>query len=249
MFDHLKILRRYAAAYLTFLVLLLPGPEISAAEPFRVFVPSGEGLHPAVLLVSGCSGFVAMNGVNLYEERAAELQAAGYFVVFVDYLGRRNLENCRSQMSFAQVGKDILEAAAWARAQPGVDGARISAIGWSYGGGGIIAALAAMPPGTPPLAKMVLYYPACREALPWSVTGVSVLMRLGAIDEVAPPALCDPVVKAASPDSLRAITYPDARHAFDLRSLPERAQYQFGTIGYNAEAANRSWATTIEFLK
>jgi hypothetical protein len=49
-------------------------------------------------------------------------------------------------------------------------------------------------------------------------------MYLGAIDEVAPPALCDGIVKGAPPDRLRAITYPNARHAFDLRSLPERAQ-------------------------
>jgi len=94
-----------------------------------------------------------------------------------------------------------------------------------------------------------MYYPACRETQPWSVSGVSALMHLGAIDEVAPPGLCDTVVKEAPPNSLRAITYPDARHAFDVRSLPERAQYQFGTIGYNAEAANRSWATTVEFLR
>ena len=248
-FDDLKILRRFAAAYLSLLVLLLLGHTIAAAEPFRVLTPSGGGSHPAVLLVSGCSGFTAFDGVNLYDERAAELQAAGYVVVFVDYLGRRNLKNCRGAISVAEVGKDILEAATWARGQPGVDAARISAIGWSFGGGGVIAALAAMPPGAPALAKAVMYYPACRETQPWSVSGVSALMHLGAIDEVAPPGLCDTVVKEAPPNSLRAITYPDARHAFDVRSLPERAQYQFGTIGYNAEAANRSWATTVEFLR
>jgi len=230
------------------LALALPA-RISSAEPFRVLMPSGASRHSAVLLVSGCSGFISFNGVNLYEERAAELQAAGYVVVFVDYLGRRNLQNCRGQISSAQVGADILEAAAWARARPDVDAGRISAIGWSYGGGGVIAALMAMPPGAPAFTKAVMYYPDCRAARPWSVAGVSALIHLGAIDEVAPPALCDGVVKGAAQNALRAVTYPNARHAFDLRSLPERAQYQFGTIGYNAEAAQASWATTIGFLK
>jgi dienelactone hydrolase len=91
--------------------------------------------------------------------------------------------------------------------------------------------------GAPAFAKAVMYYPDCRGAVPWAVTTVSAMVHLGAIDEVAPP------------DRLRAITYPNARHAFDLRSLPERTQYQFGTIGYNAEAAQASWATTVAFLK
>jgi dienelactone hydrolase len=247
-FDRLQPSAGMAAAFAALLASALPA-QTSAAEPVRLLTPSGASRHPAVLLVSGCSGFIAFNGVNLYEERAAELQAAGYVVVFVDYLGRRNLKNCSGQVSRIQVGQDILEAAAWARTRPDVDPTRISAIGWSYGGGGVIAALTAMPPGAPAFSKAVMYYPDCRGAVPWSVTAVSAVMYLGAIDEVAPPALCDGIVKGAPPDRLRAITYPNARHAFDLRSLPERAQYQFGTIGYNAEAAQASWASTVAFLK
>jgi dienelactone hydrolase len=247
-FDRLRPSPRMAAACAAVLSLALP-VQTSAAEPFRLLTLSGASPHPAVLLVSGCSGFIAVNGVNLYEERAAELQAAGYVVVFVDYLGRRNLKNCSGQISRVQLGQDILEAAAWVCARPDVDPARISAIGWSYGGAGVIAALTAMPPGAPAFAKAVMYYPDCRGAVPWAVTTVSAMVHLGAIDEVAPPALCDGIIKRAPPDRLRAITYPNARHAFDLRSLPERTQYQFGTIGYNAEAAQASWATTVAFLK
>jgi dienelactone hydrolase len=145
-FDRLQPSAGMAAAFAALLASALPA-QTSAAEPFRLLTPSGASRHPAVLLVSGCSGFIAVNGVNLYEERAAELQAAGYVVVFVDYLGRRNLKNCSGQVSRIQVGQDILEAAAWMRARPNVDPARISAIGWSYGGGGVIAALTAMPLG------------------------------------------------------------------------------------------------------
>lgn len=199
--------------------------------------------------MSGCSGFIAFNGVNLYEERAAELQAAGYLVVFVDYLGRRNMTECAGHISQVQVGLDILEAATWSRGQTGVDSGRISVIGWSFGGGGVLTALKSMPAGSPTLTKAVMYYPVCSGATPWSAMGVSALMLLGAIDEVAPPALCDPVVRGEPPNSLRTIVYPNARHGFDLRSLPERTQYGFGTIGYNAEAAKASWATVLEFLK
>ena len=74
-------------------------------------------------------------------------------------------------------------------------------------------------------------------------------MLMGASDDVARPALCDTVVKGAPPNALRSILYPDALHAFDVRSLPERAKYPFGTLGYNADAAKASWVTVLDFLK
>jgi len=230
-----------AAALVTSLTL--------AAEPLHVLAPSGSTSNPAVLLVPGCSGFVARNGINHYEERASELQAAGYFVVFVDYLGRRNLTDCAGgrNVSQTEVAADILEAAQWIKDQPHVAIDKVFAIGWSYGGGGILAALAAMPTGQPILARAVTYYPDCRGAKPWSSAGVTTLMLMGAIDEVAIPALCDRVIKGVPSTNLRAIVYTNARHGFDMRSLPERTE--FGRLGYNPEAAKASWTAVLEFLR
>jgi len=220
-----------------------------AAEPLRVLLPSGDSSHPAVLLVPGCSGFVARNGINHYEERARELQAAGYVVVFVDYLGPRQLTDCAGgrNVSQAEVAADILAAARWSKEQPYVAADKIFAIGWSYGGGGVLAALTAMPPGQPLLARAVTYYPDCRGAMPWSSTGVTTLMLMGARDEVAIPALCEPVIKGVSATTLRTVLYPNARHGFDMRSLPERSE--FGRLGYNADAAKASWTAVLEFLR
>jgi dienelactone hydrolase len=240
-----SLVQRFALCT-AFLAPLLWGREALATEPYGVLSPSGSAPHPAVLLVPGCSGFGAVNGVNLYDERGGELQAAGCVVVFVDYLGR--FSNC-GHVSHAQVGEDIIEAVTWARAQAGVDPGRISVIGWSYGGGGVLAALRAVPSGPQMLAKAVMYYPDCRGETPWSAAGIAALLLLGANDDVARPAVCDPVVEGAPPNTLRAVSYPDALHAFDMRGLPERTKYPFGTIGYNAEAANASWATVLDFLK
>jgi dienelactone hydrolase len=229
------------------LLALTPcGNATFAAETYRTLSPPGAAPHPAVLLVPGCSGFTAANGVDLYEERAAELQAAGYFVVFATYLDR--FSNC-GHVSHAQAGEIILDAADWTRDQPGVDARRISVIAWSYGGGGVLAALRSMSAGTPVLAKAVLYYPDCRGETPWTASGVSALMLMGAADDVARPAACDAVVKGAPANTLRTVLYPDVLHAFDSRGLPERAEYPFGTIGYNAEAARASWATVLDFLR
>jgi dienelactone hydrolase len=232
-----------------FLTAALAASVTLAAEPFRVLAPSGGTPNPAILLVPGCSGFVSRNGINHYEERASELKAAGYFVVFVDYLVRRNLTDCAGgrNVSHAEVAADILEAAQWINGQAHVATDKVFAIGWSYGGGGLLAALAAMPPGNPILARAVAYYPDCRGAKPWSSADVATLMLLGAIDEVAIPSLCDGVIKGVPFNNLRVIVYPNARHGFDIRSLPERTE--FGRLGHNPQAAEASWTAVLEFLR
>ena len=220
-----------------------------AGEPHRVLSPSTGGPHPVVLLVPGCSGFVAHNGFNSYQARADQLQAAGYVVVFVDYLAPRKLTDCAGgrDVSHAEIAKDILEAALWAKTQPSVAPGKIYAIGWSYGAGGVLSGLSSRPPGPPALTKAVLYYPDCRRAAAWTSPGISVLLLMGSVDRVALPALCDEVIKNAPHDSVRAISYPNARHAFDMQGLPERTDY--GGTGYNAEAAQASWAVALEFLR
>jgi dienelactone hydrolase len=219
---------------------------LAAEEPFRVLSPASSGRHPAVLLVPGCSGFVATNGVNVYEERANQLREAGYAVVFVDYLGRRMQGNCAHVLQ-AEVSADVLEAASWIRDQPGIDAGRIAVIGWSYGGGGVLAALKAMPLD-PPIAKAVMYYPVCRGAVPWTSNVVG-LMLLGENDDIALPGLCDSVAKGVPAGRLRTITYANARHGFDMRGLAGLKDQPPGSPGYNAEAARSSWSTVLDFLR
>jgi len=215
-----------------------------ADEPFRSLAPQGTTPHPAVLLVPGCSGFTAANGINHYEDRAADLQSAGYVVVFVDYLKKRMQTNC-AHIFFNEVADDILQAATWARQQSSIDGSRIAVIGWSYGGGGVLAALKTMPAG-PPIAKAVMYYPVCRGAAPWRAA-VAGLMLLGAKDDIADPTLCKPVTAGVPNDRLRVITYPGAHHGFDTRGLPEQANHSGAPI-YDPQAAKASWAEVMDFL-
>jgi dienelactone hydrolase len=213
-------------------------------ETFRALTPSGSGQHPVVLLVPGCSGFVATGGINVYDERAAELQAAGYFVVYVDYIGKHMQTNC-AHVGQGEVSADIRTAAKWAAAQSAADPNRISVIGWSYGAGGVLAALNAASTDQP-IARAVVYYPVCRGAGPWSAA-VSGLMLLGAADDVAAPALCNAVAKGAPDEKLKVITYPNARHGFDMRGLSETTAP--GAPGYDPKAATQSWSAVMEFLR
>ncbi len=214
------------------------------AQEYRTFKPAGTAPAPILLFVSGCSGFVKLGDVDIYAEKAEAMSAAGYFVVFVDYLGKRNLANCTKGIPHATAAQDMVQAAAWAKQQQGVDGNRVYAIGWSYGGGVVIAALDAGMP----LNKAVMLYPDCRSAQPWSAP-VPALVLFGDQDTVAPPALCDSTVKGAPAGSLRVITYPNSYHAFDARGLPAKTTYAFGTIGYNEAAGKAAWSEIAAFLK
>jgi dienelactone hydrolase len=52
-----------------------------------------------------------------------------------------------------------------------------------------------------------------------------------------------------SSDKLRTITYPNARHGFDMRGLPDRPDQPSGAPAYNAEADKAAWAVVLDFLK
>ena len=74
-------------------------------------------------------------------------------------------------------------------------------------------------------------------------------MLLGEKDDIAFPKLCSPVATGMAPDRLRIITYANARHGFDLRGLPERANSPSGSSGHNAEADKAAWSTVLDFLR
>jgi dienelactone hydrolase len=51
--------------------------------------PQGPGPHPALLFVSGCSGFAPEVAPEHFPREAQTFAAQGFAVVFVDYLGAR----------------------------------------------------------------------------------------------------------------------------------------------------------------
>jgi dienelactone hydrolase len=74
-------------------------------------------------------------------------------------------------------------------------------------------------------------------------------MLLGQADDIALPVLCDAVAKGMPAEKLHMIVYPNARHGFDMRNLPDRADPPPGSPTYNADAADASWKAVREFLR
>ena len=235
------------------LALLLLSASSSAAQlpdpGYRVFRPDTPGSHPAVVFVSGCDGFAPAAAPARYERRAEHLRAQGYVVVFADYLGRRGLKSCAGAITHEEAARDVAAAATWLGSQAGVDRGRITAMGWSYGGRAVLAALAPRTEGPATFSRAVVYYPDCRALRPWKAT-IPVLMLLGGADDMTPAGLCQEVAaKVAPPAAVRVVVYPGALHGFDNPDLPARVRVGFSTVGYQAEAAARARREVDQFLR
>ena len=107
---------------------------------YKIFRPEGPVPHPAVVFLSGCSGFTPSFAPKHYELVAQQFRTKGYVVVFADYLGRRGLTDCHG-FRISEAAGDLVAAATWLKSQPSIDASRITAIGWSFGGGVVLATL------------------------------------------------------------------------------------------------------------
>jgi len=244
---------RWASSAISAIVAAVTLVALAAAqlpEPkYRVFRPDSRGPLPAIVFVSGCDGFAPTLAPAVYERRAEHFRAQGYVVVFADYLGRRALKSCAGPITHEEAARDVVAAAAWLGTQSDVDRARITAMGWSYGGRAVLVALARSGATPPTFSRAVVYYPDCRALEPWK-TPTPVLMLLGGDDDMTPARLCqDAVTRVATPAAVKIVVYPGARHAFDVPDLPATMKLGFATLGYHAEATAAARKEVELFLR
>ena len=108
-----------------------------------LYRPAGEGRHPAIVGLHGCSGLFsrATGSIGpIYREWAAELNRLGYVVLLVDSFRPRNHgEMCSVQGFELELyrtrPRDAYGALWYLQSQPFVRGDRIGLVGWSQGGG------------------------------------------------------------------------------------------------------------------
>jgi dienelactone hydrolase len=218
---------------------------------YRVFRPEGAGPHPAIAFMSGCNGFAPAVAPRAYERVADRFLAQGFIVLFVDYVGRRGVQNCTiGPITQGDAAKDLVAAVTWLRSRPSVDKTRISALGWSYGAGAILVALADYAEDQLGISRAVVFYPYCDAVRPWTAA-TPVLMLLAGDDEVAPGERCQAAVrKSADPGAVKTKTYHGALHTFDLPELPSETRGPAGgMVGYNHGAAADAWAEAQRFLR
>lgn len=215
-------------------------------EPhYRIQRPEGTGPFPAVLMVSGCGGFASSIAPTHYVQMAERFKKQGHVVVFVDYLAAHGVGNaCRGEMSQQEVGQYVLAAASYVRTLPFVKASEIRVIGWSLGGGGVLASVTAVQEGqSPPFRAVAAYYPHCSGLQPWKIK-IPTIILLGALDDVTPPDICQGLLRNVPQGShLEVHLYPNARHGFDAAELPPVMAWRGTdrTVGYNPRAAAAAW--------
>ena len=225
----------------------------------RLYQPDGGGPFPTVIAVPGCSG-VSFTGASgqiedegsrvdylfrqHYPRMAERLVNQGFAVILLDYLGAHGVDNaCGGEVTVREVGAYVTATADFAQSLDVVDESRVTLVGWSRGGGGVLDALATVSPGEKPsFGSVVAFYPNCHESRTW-MSSVPTLLLLGAIDDIDPPEMCEAVVAdLADRSAVRVLKYEGARHGFDLSEAPQVLDIGNGrSIGFNAEASSQAW--------
>jgi len=88
---------------------------------------------------------------------------------------------------------------------------------------------------------VIAYYRSCRRLRQWN-SGPPLLVLFSENDNVVSVVKCKKLFsQLPSPRTVKLHTCPDAFHAFDFERLPDKTEYRFRPIGYNATAAKAAW--------
>jgi dienelactone hydrolase len=139
-------------------------------------LPAGTQRAPAVVVLHGCGGFGTLDQIL-----ARDLPASGIATYYVDYFGLTPAPSRRKgfcdahgsvQNAFTTWQHIVVDAAAALRREPGVDPARVGAVGWSLGAGlALITAeygdrpVGGTPPRTRPFRALALFSAAAFEPI------------------------------------------------------------------------------------
>ncbi|HYG85029.1 MAG TPA: dienelactone hydrolase family protein [Azospirillum sp.] len=207
--------------------------DVNGEEPTRlsgrIMRPDGPGPFPAVVMLHGCSGLYTKAGALAARHLwwARTLREQGYLVLLVDSFGPRGIdEQCsekdRKVRASVERKRDAWGALDFLRTRPDVLTDRIAVLGWSQGGGAVLAALSSDRP-EPGFRAAVAFYPGCRVSLsnPDWQPGGPLLILIGEKDDWTPAAPCEELAGRDSlKDRLELVVYPNTHHDFDLPSTP-----------------------------
>lgn len=238
----------------------------------HLFEPVTPGPHPAVVMLHGCGGAYARDGVlNARHRMWGELLAAhGYVALLLDSFSSRGVkELCtqkfdeRSLKEADRVG-DAYAALAFLRRRSDVDAKRVAVLGWSHGGGTVLGAITRPRNPDTGFARAVAFYPGCtsRAKRPAAFNPYApLLVLIGESDDWIPAAPCQALAGAvrARGGPMEIVTYPDTYHDFDnpgIRHKRVRTEVPNGvhpgqgvTAAPNAQAREDAKRRVLAFLQ
>lgn len=213
-------------------------------------VPSGEGKRPGVLVVHEAPGLDAHP-----KQRAEMLAGLGYVALAADLYGDgvvgEGPEQAIAMMTPLRDDPGLLRRRVGAAlnalaAVPNVDGARLGAVGFCFGGMSVLE----LARSGAPLAGVVAFHGLLETKRPAAAGDVNarILVCTGGADPLVPFEQVDSFrneMVAAGVD-LEVIIYGDAKHAF---TNPAADSVPLPGFGYSRAADSRSWAAMEAFFK
>jgi dienelactone hydrolase len=234
-----------------------------------VYVPDGTGPFPVVIGMHGCEGLLGHGSVEArYRDWAERLGKAGIAVIYPDSYGSRDLgPQCRNRAVLLRINRerarDAQAVLEWLQHQPFARPDRISLLGWSSGGVGVLWAIrprTAIRDERPDFRSAVVLYPGCNrlEVAAWSAR-VPTLVLIGGADDWTPASVCERMVAGARGRSAHVtiVVYPGAYHDFDHPNRPVQVRngYAFSAdgsgrvhTGTNAAARSDAIRRVTQFL-
>ena len=229
---------------------------LASSHPLQGYLrhPSGTGPSPAVILLHSCDG----NWLHIDERWGKRIAAWGYATLSVDSFGPRGIKTCRDGAS-SDFSADTYRALHFLAQHPSIDPARIAAVGFSWGGLSVLAAVerGAIEQASPDKFRAaVAFYPPC-AGLKGDLT-VPTLILIGERDDLNSAEECRNMV--AGRDGwgisrqkdrdipIKLVVFPDAYHAFDAPELKIPTELSGHHLEFNQSATDQAAAALHGFL-
>ena len=232
------------------------------AEPVRLVGymarPSGAGPFSAVVLLHGCGGF--HSSMISWADR---LSRFGHAALAIDSFGPRGIdEDCGGVFPYQTA--DGYAALRYLTTKPFVRASHVAVMGFSQGGGSVLAALEKgfVEQRYPEKFRAgIAFYPLCQYAS--GITTGPVLVLIGDADDWTPSSSCDAMVSGRTElgaprtpgdrSLIELVIYPGAHHSVDVVELalvPTRGVTFHGhRVEYNEEATKNSIVRVRDFLQ
>jgi dienelactone hydrolase len=218
-----------------FVIALFGGCSPESKGPrYEIFPPAG-GKGAIVVVASGYSG------PGLYRDFSSKLAGLGYYTVLMD---GKDLFDPGSIGRIVPATQNLQTVIAESKSSPQAIPGKVSLVGFSVGGAGMLYYGSKLKDQ---VSSVVAYYPAIttmgRDMNTFAAGfKTPVLLFAGVKDLYHNCCLIESMrelAKASKTVPFELVEYPNARHGFNLKSLP---------FAYRPEDATDSWERTVAYL-
>ncbi len=197
-------------------------------------------------MLHGCGGAYARDGsLNARHRMWGEyLASLGYVALMLDSFSSRGIaEICTTRFAERKLKEsdrvgDAYAALSYLRSRNDIDPVAIGILGWSHGGGSVLATLSSHPPLGGGFTAAVAFYPGCTSKAKDPARfqpDAPLLVLIGEADDWTPAAACLSLAAAVARRGtpMTIVTYPQTYHDFDnpgLRTKHVRKEVPNGVV-------------------